>query len=448
MMAAPRRPSTRPDAPSDFDRVRAWANVHLRDLLRDYAPEAFAKRHGDRLPCPMHGGEERNLALFDNPTGAGELWRCHSACGTSGGGVELVQRLTGRTGKEGALEVLRELAPRAGVLLEDRVPRSSRDLTQVKREIAGAGGLSGVGGTGAGRPPRGTPSGAPALPKPDPALPFGMGKPLPEAVETALRELRDGGAVPASRSAVFGTVLEVLTLGPSGRDYLAGRGFDPDAAAAYGFRSVEHRDEWARLLAELAADYHPAELAAANLATLPEHRTPALVLPYTTPEGAAWTFRTRALAEGLEPRYATLKGDAIPYPFNAPALAGLTREDELHLVEGELNAYALHVHGLRACSAGAAGTWRSEWTAAVARAGRLVAWFDNDPPEKDGRPGAGERGFAALRDRLNGLPRAALAGLTLVRQTIPREGEKKVDLNDLHRRGELAPYLEGAPWRT
>jgi hypothetical protein len=35
----------------------------------------------------------------------------------------------------------------------------------------------------------------------------------------------------------------------------------------------------------------------------------------------------------------------------------------------------------------------------------------------------------------------------LRRQRIPKESGGKVDLSDLHRRGELASYLEGAAWR-
>jgi hypothetical protein len=381
----------------DFDAVRTWANVHLRELLRELAPDAFGALRGDRCPCPMHGGDGLNLSLYANPKGPGELWTCHSGCGTSGGGVELVQNLTGRGGKAGAVEVLRELAPRAGVTVGGAVPSWDK------------------------RPYRPVPK-APAPPRPLPVDPCA--------------ELRADGVIPASPVAMHTALVRHLTLGPLGAAYLTGRGLDPDAARAYSFRSLETRSEWDALEAFLAENYTPEERTAAGLADgLPLTGRAVLVLPYRTADGRGYCgVRFRSL-EGKD--YRSLKGYTYPVPFNADALH---EAEEVHLVEGELNAYTLHTYGLRALGLPGAGTGLpGEWLAALRPVGRVVAWYDADK--------AGENGWARLADTL-----AATVGRQWTRERVRRvkiarpDGVK--DANDLHRRGELAPFVESAEWRT
>lgn len=383
-------------AGGDFDRVREWANVHLREVLRRYAPDAFAKLRGDRCPCPIHGGDGANFSLFAAADGRGELWRCHSGCGTSGGGVELVQALTGRPGKAGGVEVLRELAPLAGVTLD--TPR--------------------------GRRPARVP----------PARPVVRRETSPQTsapVPDALAALRDEGLVPSDAAAVHTAVVRFLTLGPRGASYLAGRGLDPEAARAYGFRSLDTRDEWAALDAFLADNFDPAERNAAGLGTRADvYGTAVLVLPYRTTDGAGFAgIRFRSL-EGKA--YRSLAGFQLTVPFNAPAL---NAHGVVHLVEGELNAYTLHTYGVAAVGLDGAGKWRPEWTAMLRGVDRLMAWYDDD--------GAGTAARKKLADTL-----CHAFGFEWVNRhggfvTIPKRDGCK-DANDLHQRGELAPLLAGA----
>jgi hypothetical protein len=394
---------------ADFDAVREWANGHLRDLLREHAPTAAAKLRGDRCPCPMHGGDDPNLSLFKNPSGPGELWRCHSTCSTSGGGVELVAALTGQT----VLEVLRELAPRAGVTVgngSDRGPYVHRPRTAPPARVT---------------PP-------PAEDAPDP-------------VADALALLRLEGMVPAEPRDVLAVVLAGTTLGPRGAAFLTGRGFTPHALEAAGFRSLETRGDWDALETLLAESYTPDEREAAHLGTLPANYGPALVLPYVDGDGVH-ALRLRTLADAAA-KYRTLRGATLARPFGWDAVDALPdgAAAELHASEGELNAYALRVAGAVAVGLAGAGTWRAEWTPALVHAvergavAAVVAWYDDDD--------AGRKG----RQKLAGTLAEAL-GRSWVRAhghavTITKDDGRK-DANDLHRRGELAPFLERGEWRT
>lgn len=379
--------------------MRDWANANLRELLRRYAPDAAAKLRGNRCPCPIHGGDGPNFSLFPAPDGRGELWRCHSGCDDTGGGVELVQALTGRPGKAGAVEVLHELAPLAGVSL----------------------------GTGRSRRPTARPAARP------PVRTF----PLTSAETSApdgLAPLREAGLIPATPVAVHTAVVDALRLGDDGADYLTARGLDPDAAHAYGFRSLDTRADWDALEAFLADNFDPAERDTAGLGTRSDrYGTAALVLPYRTADGAGYAgIRFRSL-EGKA--YRSLKGYTLTVPFNAPALTA----PEVHIVEGELNAYTLHLYGLAAVGLDGAGKWRPEWTPMLRQATRVVAWYDTDD--------AGLTARKKLADTL-----AVRFGYEWVQRrtktvTIPKRAGCK-DANDLHQRGELAPLIEGAKWRT
>jgi hypothetical protein len=80
--------------------------------------------------------------------------------------------------------------------------------------------------------------------------------------EDPARPRQGGGAGHLeARSAVYASTLEILgggrkgeeALSEAGRRYLDSRGLDPDASGWYGFRSLEGRQDWQRLGAELPA---------------------------------------------------------------------------------------------------------------------------------------------------------------------------------------------------
>lgn len=377
----------------DFDRVQAWALANVETLAAEYA--GVQLRRG-RCACPIHGGDNPDALSVAN----GKGWHCFTGDCGSGDGVDLVRRLrfAGLSDKDGRIAALRELAPRASVFLDERTPRPAH------------------------------------TPRPVPVTP-----PAPPAARNLYEELYAAGIIPASRVEVQGAAcVHGMTLGPQGRAYLESRGFNATHAAAFGFRSLEHVHEWRALLATLAESYLPDELTAAGIPlTLPF--IPCLVIPYHTAGGALWGWRLRSL-EG-EKRYHTLKGETFPDPFNAPALEGLTAADTVHIVEGELNAYALALTGARVIGLPGAGTWRTEWTAPVCAAGKLVLWYDNDK--------AGDGGYARLVDVL--LPVLGRTGtLARVRRvrisTTAAPATGTPDANDLYLTGRLAPLMESAPW--
>ena len=384
---------------TDFARVQSWALENVESLAADYA--GVELRRG-RCACPLHGGD--NPEAFSVANGKG--WHCFTGDCGSGDGVELVRRL--RFGalaeKDGRLAALRELAPRAGVWLEDT--RATHKTSQPARRPI-------------------TP--APAVRNPEKKA---EARTAPDPCEA----LRLAGMVPATRREVqHAACVDGMTLGPKGREYLAGRGFLPDNAAGFGFRSVEDARAWRTITATLAESYTLEELTAAGVPVTLPLAGPCLVIPYHTRDGAVWSWRLRSL-EGKE--YRSLPGDMLPEPFNAPDLESLTAADTLHVVEGEMNAYALTLTGARAVGLDGAGKWRPEWTHAVSAAGKLVLWYDNDA--------AGEKGYTRLVDAL--LPVLGRSGvLERVRRVRINAPDAK-DANDLHRLGRLRSLMESAPW--
>jgi hypothetical protein len=381
----------------NFDRVQAWALANVETLAAEYA--GVQLRRG-RCACPIHGGD--NPDAFSVANGKG--WHCFTGeCG-SGDGVDLVRRLRfgSQSDKAGRIAALRELAPRAGVFLDTSSPAPRR----LVKSLAVS---------------------PPSAPRVKEAPPW----------ETELAALRAEGMIPSSPAVVHTSLSHHLTLGDRGAVYLEGRGLDPNAARAYGFRSLETAAEWEALRTFLADSYLPVEQTVAGVAAIPLTGRAVLVLPYRTADGAGWDgFRLRSL-EGKE--YRSLSAEAgytLPLPFNAPAFA---RADEVHIVEGEMNAYTLHTYGVAALGLDGAKKWRPEWTAALRPVARLVAWYDDDPAGNDGWQKLTERlaeeiGRQWTRDRVR---RVRIA---------KRDGCK--DANDLHQRGELAPLLERAEWRT
>ena len=391
-----------------WDRIQAWANANLEALFTELTGRPL---RGGRAACPVHGGD--NPQAFSAANGKG--WHCFTGDCGSGDAVELwrLLRHPNLPKKEGRLTALRELAPRAGVFLEDRA-------------------------TGRQRAPGGPRVPKPASPfraTPAPATtpPARPPEPTPEEAAAAeLGPLRALGMIPASRVAVHGFIRDALTLGPRGRAYLEGRGLDADAAHAFGFRSLEGA-AWRALEDALAEEFTPEERAVAKVNALPSRMGAALVIPYHTRDGAPWSLRLRALEAKA---YRTLAGDAVAFPFNAPALAGAEGR-ELHLVEGELNAYTLHTYGVRAVGIpGAETPMRPAWLEAIRTAARVVAWYDDDEAGRKGR-----KTLAETLAEMLGKPWLEARGRKV---ELPPE----IDANDLHRRGTLAPLMEAAAWRA
>lgn len=377
-----------------WDRVQAWALDHVEALAEEYGG---VKLRLGRSVCPIHGGDNSDAFSVKN----GKGWHCFTGDCGSGDGIGLVALLTNRE----RLEVLRELAPRAGVFLDTSSPAPRQFV----------------------KSPAVSPPSAPRVKE----------APPPAWWETEFAALRAEGVIPASPAVVHTSLSHHLTLGDRGAAYLSGRGLDPNAARAYGFRSLETAAEWEALRTFLADSYLPVEQTVAGVAAIPLTGRAVLVLPYRTADGAGWDgFRLRSL-EGKE--YRSLSADAgytLPLPFNAPAFA---RADEVHIVEGEMNAYTLHTYGVAALGLDGAKKWRPKWTAALRPVARLVAWYDDDP--------AGNDGWQKLTERLaEGIGRQWTRDRVRRVRITKRDGRK--DANDLHQRGELAPLLERAEWRT
>ncbi len=383
----------------DFDRVAGWALANIAALVE----EAGVELRGGRGRCPFHGGEDRNFAVTPS-----RGWYCHSQCAEGGDGIDFLRRIRwpGLPEREGRVEAIRALAPRAGVTLGK--PGTDSTLRRIRR---------------------------PTLPpepreRPDPT-------PTAPAAEVSLEGLRADGYTPATPADIYRALLEMLDPTGAGRAFMASRGFDPDVARAYGFRSVV---DWAALADELRDSFLTVELEIAGLDHLPARgwawgeREPALVIPYRSgPDVVALRVRSLA-AEAKGGRYRDLPHNPPPLPFNADALAGT---GDLHIVEGELNAFALAVNGVRAIGLPGAGRSRSEWTGLVRDAvgeGLLVAWYDADE--------AGTRG----RRKLTGELQAAYGRAWVTRhgRTVLLEGE---DANDLHEQGRLHAEIQRAAWR-
>lgn len=411
-----------------WDRIQAWALANVESLAADYA--GVELRRG-RCACPLHGGD--NPDAFSVANGKG--WHCFTGDCGSGDGVDLVRRLrfAALSEKDGRTAALRELASRVGVWLEDATMRTSN------------------------RPVHSRP--APSVRNPDKKA-EARTDPRASALAAALEALRADGYLPAPAGEVLATAHAALVLRETGRAVLAARGFAPDAAAAYGFRSLEHPRDWCTLREALEESYLPPEWERAGLFRFPprvcdrtpdgEHwrdMGPVLVLPYHARLGHVQSFRFRALmdgalgtdAKGRGRRYTSLMdllGAGCAEPFNAPDLEDLTTADTLHVVEGELNAYAIALTGARVIGIQGATTWRAEWTPAISAAGKLVLWYDNDP--------AGEKGYTRLVEAL--LP---VLGRSGVRERVRRvriNATEAKDANDLHRLGRLRPLMESAPW--
>jgi hypothetical protein len=390
---------------------------------------------GRKFPCRWCASSD---ALHAYPTGGVHCF----ACGRHASNADLAADVLGTA----PVEALRTLAGRLGVYVPDPAPVRAAAGRVGGRTGAptGAGGRSV--GRGGERGRTGVVANAAAPLRARVGATTNRIEPQKAPDPDGFAALREGGVVPTLPATLYAGLLEVLTLADVGANALEARGFDPATAAADGFRAVPDAAGWRALRDYLGDSFDPAERAAAGLHKAPwrnepwfgawSAQPPALVIPYRY-RGAVVALRFRHLAPDAPhgARYRTLAGVTIPQPFNADALDAAAG-GELHVVEGELNAYALARHGAHAVGLAGAGTWRPEWAAAVARAGRLVAWYD---PDNAGRKGRAKLS-ATLAEAL-GAPWLAAHGRAC---TLPADTG---DVNDWHRAGQLAALLAHAPWR-
>jgi hypothetical protein len=410
------RPSQRPPLP--------WAEVNARDA-RDvaHALGLLPVTHGGRaveggrkFPCQWCASSN---ALHAYPAGG---VHCFS-CGHHASNIDLGAQVYGLP----PVDALRQLAARLGVYVPDEP----------------TGGRARLAGKESNR--------AHAVPLPVPR------PPAQEEVarcqrEAHLEDLARDGCVLGAPSDLYAALLAVLRLGDQGAAYLRARGLDAEEAARAGFRSIDDAMSWRELGELLVASYLPDQLEAAGLHRGPwsgapqsrqwERQPPALVVPYWH-RGAVVGLRFRSLLSDAEhgARYRSLAGIGNPpVPFNAEALAALDAAGggELHIVEGELNAFTLAGYGLRAIGLPGAQAWRPEWAeqvrGAIGGAGRVVAWYDDDS--------AGRKGRAKL---------AATLAAVLGREWVAQHGRYVVlsggDVNDFHRMGGLDEHVREARWR-
>lgn len=204
---------------------------------------------------------------------------------------------------------------------------------------------------------------------------------------------------------VYGAALATTTLTDPGCAYLEGRGLDADQAAAYGFRSLDSFDDWARLAGDLLdAGYNVTDLVAAGLFRRskrggapflanpfhPHPFPPVLAIPYVQGgQVVAIRFRSTIPDAHHGQRYRTLAGKDPSVPFNVDAI---TAGETCYLVEGDINAFTLHQHGLHAVGLPGAGRFKPEWANLFRDVSRLVCWFDADP--------AGQAGVRKVADTL------------------------------------------------
>jgi hypothetical protein len=163
---------------------------------------------------------------------------------------------------------------------------------------------------------------------------------------------------------------------------------------------------------------------------------PLLLLPYRD-EHDVLAIRFRNLDPALktartdDPKYLTLRAASPLWPFNAAALRGI---GTIHIVEGELNAYTLAEPPYRVAAIGTpgAGTWRDEWSTALAATETIVAWYDDDK--------AGRRGAQRLYESLS----AAHGEAWVIRRW--RTMIVTNDANQLHQERRLGRLLRDRPW--
>ncbi len=200
-------------------------------------------------------------------------------------------------------------------------------------------------------------------------------------VEPGLEPVAD-----SRRAEAQGAVVSLSTLGPLGRDYLNGRGLDPDHAAVLGFGAWESEKEARAIVAQVGEVLGPDAIEAAGFGSssrvwLPwAGKFPALIIPTFSREGTAvHSLRFRRMA-GQGKRYLAPIGRGARLPWRAEAFDA---PDPLELViaEGELDALALVQAGYEAMALGGAtpsGALLRWIVDASERVAKLALWTDDD----------------------------------------------------------------------
>lgn len=254
-------------------------------------------------------------------------------------------------------------------------------------------------------------------------------------------EIIERSELDSRRPAVYQAVLDTLILTPGAQRFLTDRGLPfHRTAEEYGFRGLDFRADWEDLWRALRRRFAESELRDILMPRNPTTgerqmlpwagRHGALVIPYLY-HGEVLGLRFRKYQpRDRRDRYRDLGGQPPLFPFNADALDGCAGE-ELHVMEGELNAFVLWgQHNLRVIGLpGAATPWRAEWSPRVSGVRRLVAWYDQD---KAGLAGA-ERLAVQLSSDLGSDWVEAHA-----EQVVLPVGR---DVNDLFREGVLGEYV-------
>jgi hypothetical protein len=239
----------------------------------------------------------------------------------------------------------------------------------------------------------------------------------------------------SDRISVYRALLELTELGGLGAEYLRTRGLEPDRH--YGFRTIGGVEDWRELWYQLRRRFSRDVLHACGMDRPPWRGfAPVLVLPYWY-RGSVIALRYRNLTPNAAKgdRYRNTTDNPPPVPFNACVLESLSPGDVAHVCEGEFDAFTLHQQnefalGIPGVSATAALLRRT--ARALQPAGKVIAWYDSDAPDKRGQR-AGEKGFerfcAALRDE-NGT-------VWLRQRVVRREVLGAKDVNELHLMGAL-----------
>lgn len=417
-----------------------WEEVKAADPMRVAELLGLARaRERNKYGCVSCDSSDALHAYAHKQGGGG--FHCFS-CGQTWSNVDAAAV---RWGLEPA-DACRQLAEALGLRLPEPATRAARSSRTPARATAGAAAgaarRSGTGGgAGSGAPGGGQASATRTARTVRPTKPARTHAPDPKAEARAeVEAMRAEGMVSCTPPFVYAAALARLELTERGAEYLAGRGFDPAEAHAYGFRSLDGARDWLRLAEALEEEATPAMLELAGFyarpkddPTRPPHfappfRAPALLIPFRAgAEVVGVRFRNLA-PDDKRNRYRDLLDTRPPLPFHADAL----RAEELHVVEGELNAYTLRLYGLAAVGVPGASGWREGWAPMMKPAGRLALWYDNDE--------AGDRGARQVAARLQEAHGSAWVKEHARRVRLP------ADANDLHTRGELRERIERAAW--
>jgi DNA primase len=170
-------------------------------------------------------------------------------------------------------------------------------------------------------------------------------------------------------------------LGPAGREYLAGRGLDPEMCEHVGIGSVESPARWSAVREHFDDD----RLAIAGLLGANERgaypvpwRSPFLIIPFWGEDGLD-IIRFRDLT-GDAPKYMSPLGwsPTVPYLSWGSYTVERAGKTTLFVCEGELNALSVLQADELAVSGSGAGIWRPDWSEPFRKFHRVIVLCDGD----------------------------------------------------------------------